>query len=1065
MKVLMKLLLIIAVYCVTVVSVKADPLDSLQHKELVQRGVAALKQVMAQNAWNEANGQAENNKYLVRLDTTYIHQKEDEKGAGRLWQKEFVSSEQEAIINEALKKVNHAADNKKEFGVYVMVFNSYILNLTKTVDPKDPVPNLLSLKKYAEPGAVDVIDQAIDDLNQEIWDQVGFSQNDFTVRIGIVYGREVLLYNRAVSKVMAVTQAQGNGISSGKLQILNANLKGVSSIGSPVAYLTTYPAALYKAFRAKTVPVKLKNKFKPSLNTYFSELADKAPKEYKDGGKDPSPPASRGVPVIDYSHGISPEEMKKILEGINSTSAETGYEPKIFITSYVTPDDVLQKVKDYVANPAGNKEIVIWVHIDADKSIQYEYGYGKDVPEQQDISAFAAILSKVLPELHGNPLADMFDAIAGLIGKAIVPPKYYDPEDPKYNSLPGLVLGTTIGNAVALPIAPILLAIRGSADTDKFSMTRVNFAFTVGLWNGTVDFVKGIANSLNMLSGGKEWDNMKEGLQKLGDLYEKEGISGVFGMFGTMIKDAHTGNPCKVSHTIGVDVINIASFYFAFAKTGAAAQIGRMMEAIDPLTYVFKGVGKITTYAFKISEKAVKGIYQMGKFVVRIHVEPLGPILQWLDQATGKWNYFRFKNDLVLAMADGKQLAIAPNTLNNAKQEAYRFIEAVEENGQVFRDNAGNMLVIVENAGKQELALGRIIKTIEQIDNLLKDFPKLKSKLDEFGEEFKRAFMDDFGEDAAMLKKMEANATHVADHLNPTNWKKLKLFEAAAEKAGDFTQLMAKLEGLNIEDRLRFFSQFGDNADILRLFDKGTEVSMETWKVLSVFPDACKLLENQKFFQKLLTNSKAAALKLDHARLAQIFEARALATRNVSEFASFRDDLGHFVEHFSHVENAESVIANLAKTQYNGAGYIGEEFVIYLLRNAKSPFKASAVKKFQFYLKGEGRYVDIVTSEGVGDVFNELKSVQSFTSAYAKQLLVDLENVLTLDNMRWLVRGKGDFAGAGGLAKLKTQVEAALKQVDVNPALLSKYVPRNQTKDEFVKFVMKNFEDIFQIIE
>ncbi|MBV7533739.1 hypothetical protein [Chitinophaga sp. sic0106] len=1065
MKALMKILLIVALYCLAVMPAKAGPLDSLQHKEMVQRGVAALKKVMAQNAWNESHGLSDKNTYVVRLDTVYIRQKEDAKGEGRVWKKEFISSADLQVINETLKSVNHAADNKKEFGVYVMVFNSYILNLTKAISRRDSIPHLLSLKKFAAAGDVDDIDKRIDDLNQEIWDQVGFTQNDFEVRVGVVYGREILLYNNAVHRVLAVTQAQGNGISSKKLQVLNANLKDVSSIGSPLEYLTTYPPALYKAFRAKTIPVKLKNKFKPSLNTYFSELADKAPKEYKDGGKDPEPQASRGVPVIDYSHGVKPEEMKDILKGINSTAAETGYDPKIFITSYVTPDEILKQVKDYVANPAGNKEIVIWVHIDADKSIQYEYGYGKDVPEQEDISAFAAILSKVLPELHGNPLADMFDAIAGLIGQAIVKPKYYDPEDPKYNPLPGLVVGVTVGNLVAAPIYPILKAIQNGSDEDKFTMTRVNFAFTVGLWNGTVEFIKGIASTLNMLSGGKEWDNMKEGLTKLGQLYDKEGISGVFGLFGKMIKDSHTGNPCKVSHTIGVDVINIASFYFAFAKTGTAAQIGKLMDAIDPLTYVMKGAGKLTKFAFTMSGKAAKGLYQVGKFVVRIHAEPLGPVLQWLDKATNTWKNFSNQSRVVMAMGDGTQLAVDPTTLNNVETGAYRFIEAVEDEGKVFRDRAGDMMVIVEHNGQQELALGRrVAMTIEQIDKLLEGFPNLKKKLEALGEDAKRAFVEEFDGDPAMMAKFEKAAESSKGLINPTLWNQYRTFREAATTIAEYADLLAKLKNLDMESQLRFFSQFGGDAAALKAFNLGQEVSMETWKVLSVAPNACKLMENQRLFHKLLTSPQAAKLGLDHAKMSQILSARALATKNVAEFATFRDDLVAFVDKFADVNNAKSVIANLAKEQRKGISYIGEEFVIYCLnRPEKLPFKPSDIIDFQFPI--DGRDIDILTREGSFSIANELKSVLSFEKKYVTQLLKDFARVDKLGQFRWLLKKKGAYAGVEGMESLKKTVTAYLKESDIPVDVISKYLTRDRTKENFIKFVEDNFEKIFYIID
>ncbi|WP_291911037.1 hypothetical protein [Chitinophaga sp. CB10] len=1071
MKVMKRLLAIIIVYWLTAAQAFALPLDSLQRKEVVDRGVAALKQLIAQNEWNDRHGRSANNNYILFVDPNYITLKDGAKNEKSVWKDEFISAAESETINEELKAVNLASDNKKEFGVYVLVFNSWIINLTTPIKEGDKASAYLQLKKHAPPARIAQVNSEVKELAGEIWSKAGFSQQDFTVRIGIVYGRELLLYNQSLNRAFAITQAYGDGISRRKLDMLNANLDSVRSIGDPVGYLTTYPKALYKAFRAKTMPVQLKNRFVPALNSYFGDWYIRMPKEYK-GDNDQAPVETRGVPIVDYSHGLSPEELTRVLKGLNKSSGETGYIPKVFITSYVTPDELLKQVKDYVANPAGAKEIVIWVHVAADKSIQYEYGYGKDVPQQQEISAFAALFARILPELHGNPLADMFDAISGLIGKAIVPPKYYDPEDPDFNSIPGLVVGSTVGNLVAAPLYPILSALQYGHDEDKFTMTRINFAFTVGLWNGTVEFIQGISNTLNLLSGGKEWDNMKEGITKLGELYKKEGIKGVMGVFGKMIKDAHTGNPCKVGHTIGVDVINIASFYFAFAKAGTAAKIGQLMDALDPFTYVMKGAGKVASFAFKVSGKTAKGLYQVGKKVVRIHVEDFRKLVEYWDDVAKKWIPYVLppNGNPQLELAGVGRIEVDVSSLPGVDPQSIKAISRIEDGANAFKDDAGHIFVEIEHNGTNEVVMGKLVEqTLEDLLKKLDAYPTLQAKIKAMEEKAQRAFIEEFEGSPDVLKAFEAGAANSKGLVNPTLWKKYFDFTQVAGNAAAYSRLFSKLKGLDVQDRLRFFTHFGGDEAALKAFELGEEVSLETWKTLSVVPNSAKVFENQRFFHALLKSEHAAKVGLDHAKMSQILNARALAKRNVADFNTFKNDLGAFVENFAEVDNAKSVIANLAKEQRQGISYIGEEFVIYCLnRPEKLPFDPKEIIGFQVPV--DARDIDILTSDGLITIAHEMKSIQNFEKKYITQLLKDFERAASIDEFRWLLKKKGAYEGASAMADLKATVTKFLKEADIDETIIKKYIKKqngvnNQTKENFIKFVENNFEKIFYLID
>ncbi|MBV8256164.1 MAG: hypothetical protein JO154_26455 [Chitinophaga sp.] len=603
--------------------------DSLRREMMIREGASQLRSLMASNERNNANGTPEKNQYLLTFDGggNYIEQLNAASNS-LIYGLPILTNDQQIKVNESLVNINKADGNGNQFGVYVLVFNSWFINLTKEIPEDAKIDDLYDLKPYTNENLKQRVWDEIKDLGNQIFERAGFGEADFKNRVGVVLGREILLLEKKEFKAYMTGEAYSKGLNEIDLAKVNASIASKKiSMGDPFDYLKRYPALLYEAFKSKTAPpIKLENQFKPTVKSYFGQLASKATAGNPGDEMPPSQDVNRAL--FDYSGGLSLAEKQDILSQLQTAQQRNKCKSRIFITSWKTAPHLLNYASSYLASPTGPMEIALWVHFGEDGSVSYKSGYSKDVPLQEESKKYLSLLASILPdlpELKFNPLVAMFDGLTGLIEELKVPPRFYDPADQDYNPLPGRVFNYVTLGLLDDVVKPATSWIPfGSYSEQQFGQGRMGFAFWCGAWNGSVELVASGAKLLSLMTDPDKLIALKDaGVNLIKKWYSYDGINGmpkgivisIEGFFKGLY-ESHSGNPCFIAEKLGEDALNIFTLAIAFVKVGKLASLAEALEAIDPLSHIIKFGGKFVKYAYTVTRgvsRASLGIYHLAE--------------------------------------------------------------------------------------------------------------------------------------------------------------------------------------------------------------------------------------------------------------------------------------------------------------------------------------------------------------------------------------------------------------------------------------------------------------------
>ncbi|KAA2238702.1 DUF4237 domain-containing protein [Chitinophaga agrisoli] len=637
--------------------------DDIREK-VVQEGVAALNKMIRENREHTLAGERFKNRYVLVLDGNgkYIEQKNV--AAGGIVYPPIFSETEEAAINTRLQLINTSED----FGEFVVVVNSWVVDLKKKITKDATINDVLDLKPYTNEDLKIKVADAVKDLGKDIL--LRSELYGFKTKVAIVYGREICYLGKDKFQSFAVSKSYAAGLGEGVLAEINASIKGrLPSMGKPLQYLLALPNELYGAYLLKKdaqSKLKLDYEFTPKANSHFDQLQKRIGPDKCENCPAPDNPSTQ---VFDYSNILTPEEKAKMAAKLAVISQRTSkYTTRLYITDYQNPPEILNAVKDYVANPAAN-DIILWVHFNEDKKIQLKAGYGKNVPNQQYTNSFLKLLQKVLPEVAGNfdPLTAMLDGITTMINWLQLPERFYNPEhldettgENDYNPL----FYRTFQVSSTIALDPVALASLIKTDA-KFTPSQLEFAVVCGLWNGFVDMFSGLPQPyswgikmiLNEDNARAEFVNKWKGM--LMDCAQNHyeillprtfGDGVVLCVWDGLVKHFTEGNACVIAYKAGGAVFQIITTVVPSSKLGALGKISDALEILDPMNLFMKGAGKFVKVVvmptgrllFTCGKGVIGALLQSGKYYIQLFDESLNII------DPSKWNI----NTTVLELPD-----------------------------------------------------------------------------------------------------------------------------------------------------------------------------------------------------------------------------------------------------------------------------------------------------------------------------------------------------------------------------------------------------------------------------
>lgn len=355
-----------------------------------------------------------------------------------------------------------------------------------------------------------------------------------------------------------------------------------------------------------------------NYTNYVVNLAKDANKKYTEDKTEVSTPEAH---LFDLATLISDKEKQKILSQLGGIKQSTGILTKIYLVDSKTPEAKKTEINNYLGSLKG-KEIGLLIDFTSakDPSITTFLGDGIEGKGTPQMNKYLKALIEVLPKFEGtytpfNPLTAMLDGLAGVIGKAAIPERFYNPDATDYNPIPAQVYSYITLSVLNDKLTSI--ATNKNPYTEKFSSSRASFAFTCGIWNGFVGAVGGIPEGASMII--KLITNEDQTRTNLLAAFSKFEWSTIGDLAGEQW-DKYSANPCMVSYGTGeVGFIVISCFYGA----GEAKGLATFFQTLDRLDAVGALMGKFA----KISSPFIKaGVNKFGKFVIA-PLEKLEPTL------------------------------------------------------------------------------------------------------------------------------------------------------------------------------------------------------------------------------------------------------------------------------------------------------------------------------------------------------------------------------------------------------------------------------------------------------
>ncbi len=331
--------------------------------------------------------------------------------------------------------------------------------------------------------------------------------------------------------------------------------------------------------------------------------------------------------VVDYTGRFTADEIQAMLGTIVSNKSTTGIKGKIFITDENTAPAVLQKVQARYNQPEA-KEMVIWLNVNSKtKKYDIKINVGSGLPEYagksvKDIELMLKQNSAWIDDfwlMKFNPLTAILDGLSELLTKAKIPDRYYNPDVTDYNTFPAKIYSYVSLKVIDDELSGLI----GSPLGEKYTPSRVDFAFTCGVWNGLVGTAASIPDGGSFLI--KMMTNENDARTKFATTIAKIQWKDVKEMVGEEW-NKYTSNPCMVSYGAGEVTFVVASCFIGAGEIKGATAVVQTMDKLDVMGQLLgktiQIAGKVIKPVVSTSGKAVKYVLKEGvDFIKRIDIK------------------------------------------------------------------------------------------------------------------------------------------------------------------------------------------------------------------------------------------------------------------------------------------------------------------------------------------------------------------------------------------------------------------------------------------------------------
>lgn len=349
-----------------------------------------------------------------------------------------------------------------------------------------------------------------------------------------------------------------------------------------------------------------------SYENYVVNLGKNANKNYTEDQTDVK---TQTTHVFDFATVISEKEKQKILNQLAGIKENTQILCKIYLVDSKTPEVKKTEINNYLSSLKG-KEIGLLIDFTnaVNPSIKTFLGDGIEGKGTPEMNKYLQALIDVLPKFDGtytpfNPLTAMLDGLAGVIGKAKIPIRFYNPDEKDYNPIPAQVYSYITLSVLNDQLNKIIT--NKNPYTEKYSSSRSSFAFTCGIWNGFVGALGGIPEGASMIIKLiTNEENTRTNLLKAFSKFEWSTIEDLAGEQW----NKYSANPCMASYATGeVGFVVISCFYGA----GEAKGLATFFQTLDRLDAVGALMGKISKIAGKVIKPILNTSGKAFKFALR----------------------------------------------------------------------------------------------------------------------------------------------------------------------------------------------------------------------------------------------------------------------------------------------------------------------------------------------------------------------------------------------------------------------------------------------------------------
>jgi hypothetical protein len=320
------------------------------------------------------------------------------------------------------------------------------------------------------------------------------------------------------------------------------------------------------------------------------------------------------------------------------------------------------------------------------------------------------------------------DWLSGKINTLLIPEAWWNCDDPNFNPPWFVAIVRKIISPMAIIVDQyIKIALpensRLSNELEKISMENLNFALSVGLWDGLVSLVNALPETISLATMSFSSDpKARAQTEKFAQLIDDNG-GGLIGtmkmVFNGIVDQFDYKRPCILAHSVGSLAFDVIVAIFTAGSGAAASKLGNiaktLLTTLDKLDVLgnavgsvvgcglkvaFKSGSKVLTFTVRNGIKFLEASFDGTKYVIRAF-DAITHVVSDIDWSLVKEAY------VIGADGKGYKLPVFVDPSKNIEDALYRINKILkDETGTDIKGGKKEILVEVEdlNTGEKEIA-------------------------------------------------------------------------------------------------------------------------------------------------------------------------------------------------------------------------------------------------------------------------------------------------------------------------------------------------------------------------